>query len=256
MKGLIKYSIVFICLISMITGEILSIDSIVNPGNWTDPSNILLSDDLYGTAHQHNDEITVSFVDPGQTGVDVDSVFIFVEQYVTDSINGLWRIGTIVHATLLTETPQQNGTEYDSYLRFDISSAVLNLDALISLQVELIPQKIVGSQPDWFGDHLYAEAFYSPSGIQENAHHSYYDILVPTIMQNDFAFICTLSEPAPITITVWNSLGQPITRETTHGAEGQNQIIMKNTSNLATGVYFLHTEVHGNINTAKFLFVR
>jgi hypothetical protein len=251
-----KYSVVLMCLIGMIFGEILSIDSIVNPGNWTDPSNILVSDDLYGQPHQHNDEITVGFVDPLEVAITVDSVFIFVEQHATDSLNALWHIVPVLRDTLQAPTPQQYGTEYDSYLRFDISYAILTMDDLNIFQVQLVPRKVVGSQPDWFADHLYAEAFCSTPGIQENTDYSTYNICVPTIVRHDLAFICTLTEPSSVDITIWNSLGQPITRERVYGAVGQNHITMNNTSDLATGVYFLKTDVQGDINTAKFLFVR
>lgn len=251
-----KYSIVLMCLVSMVFGEILSIDSIIDPHNWLNPESILVSDDFYAEAHQHNDAILVSFADPTQPVFDIDSVFIIVEQYVTDSTNALWHIVPIIQDSAYPDTPHRFGTEYESHLRFDISSAVLSEEDLNSLQAELVAQIIVGPQPDWFADHLYAEAFYQSTGIQENADHSHFDILVPAIMQNELSFTCTLREAASISITVWNSLGQPIAHETAHGVQGRNQITMNNTGNLANGVYFLQTEVQGNINTAKFLFVK
>lgn len=250
-----KYSIVLMCLVSMVFGEILSIDSIIDPHNWLNPESILVSDDFYAQAHQHNDAITVSLSDPTQPVFDIDSVFIFVEQYVTDSANALWRIVPIIQDSTYPPSPLQFGTEYESHVRFDISSVVLSEADLISLQVELVAERIVGPQPDWFADHLYVEAFYQSTGIQEHADHSHFDILVPTIMQKELSFICTLREAAPISITVWNSLGQPIARDIVHGIEGRNQINMNNMGNLTNGVYFLQTEVQGRINTAKFLFV-
>jgi len=251
-----KYCIVLTCLVSMVFGEILSIDSIIDPRNWLNPESILVSDDFYAQAHQHNDGITVSLSDPTQPVFAIDSVFIFVEQYVTDSTNALWRIVPIIQDSTYPASPLRYGTEYESHLRFNISSVVLSEADLISLQVELVAERIVGPQPDWFADHLYAEAFYQTTGIQEHADHSHFDILVPTIIRKELSFICTLREAAPISITIWNSLGEPIGRETVHGTQGQNQIIIDNTGTLANGVYFLQTEVQGRINTAKFLFVK
>ena len=75
-------------------------------------------------------------------------------------------------------------------------------------------------------------------------------------MQKELSFICTLREAAPISITVWNSVGQPIAHDIAHGVEGRNQINMNNMDNLTNGVYFLQTEVQGWLNTAKFLFVK
>ena len=251
-----KYTIVLMCLAIMLFGEILTIDSIVDPHNWLNPGNILVSDDMYAEPHQNNDGINVSFTDPTQPALSIDSVFIFVEQYVSDSTNALWHIVPIIQDSAYPGTPQQYGSEYESLLRFDISSAVLSEADLISLQVELVPRLIVGPQPDWFVDHLYAEAFYQSVGIQENTNHSHFDILVPTIMQQEISFMCTLREAAPISITVWNSVGQPIAHDIAHGVEGRNQINMNNMDNLTNGVYFLQTEVQGRLNTAKFLFVK
>jgi hypothetical protein len=241
-----------VCPLILINGEILQIDSIINDGHWTDPSNVLVSDDMYGLPHQHNDEITVGFEDPGQQYIVVDSVFVMIEQYVTDSVNGFWQVEP--EGAIATEL--YAGTLEESVIRIDISYAVTTEQGLIDLQAHIIPHKTVGSQPEWFADHVYLDAYYTYTSIQESTRSVLNMVTVPSIAQDKISFTCIAQSSATIEITLVNVMGQTVVHERARISQGRNDFIVGQGAGFAPGVYFLSLCSDSEVTQHKVLLVK
>lgn len=223
-------------------GQVLEIDSIINPGNWINPESIFVSDDLYGVPEGNQDVLILSIADPIDTvNVTLDSVKVYLEQHVSDTTKGFWYVVPITNGIPGTATPQLAGSLIDSFLCFDISVDITGWIDLIGLHIELHPKKGTGAPPQWYADYLYVYT-YTTTGIFEEGYKVNRDnleLLMPTIVHNEITFICNLNVPANITIEIYNTTGKKELGKEINGTAGTNTITLKEIRSFAAGVYYL-----------------
>ncbi|MCK4251230.1 T9SS type A sorting domain-containing protein [candidate division WOR-3 bacterium] len=240
-----KNLMLVVIFISLSFSQVLEIDSIVDPGQWTDPESIFVSDDLYGVPNGNQDILILSIADPIDTvDVTLDSVKVYLEQHVSDTTKGFWYVVSITNGIPGTATPQQAGTFIDSFLCFDISVDITGWIDLIGLHIELHPKKGTAAPPQWYADYLYVYT-YTTTGIFEKEYKVKKDnlkLLMPTIAHNEITFICNLNVPANITIEIYNTTGKKELGKEINGTAGTNTITLKEIRTFAAGVYYLRVK--------------
>jgi len=240
--GSMKSIILMVVVLGLGFSEVLEIDSITDPGSWTNPDSILVSDDLYGSPQGNQDVLTLSFVDPADT-VDrsLDSVKVYLEQHVSDTLRAFWFVRPIINGVPRTSTPQQAGTLTDSVLCFDISGDITGWADLYDFLIDLHPKVGTGQQPEWYADYLYVSTYdHSVVSIDEHFNRSYNPVLVmPTIVHNELIFTYNLNTSNSISIDIYNMAGAKVLSKEIHGATDINTITLQEVNQFATGIYYL-----------------
>jgi hypothetical protein len=155
-----KPVVVLTMLCALAFGQILEVDSIIDPGAWVDPDNIFTSDDIYGTTGTNNAELLLMMEDPTDTSSTIDSVIVFLEQYVSDETRAAWYIRPYFLGVPGTTTPDQMGTEVESFITFNITTDITGWSDIFDLEIGLRNIKVGGgANPDWFADYLYVGIF-------------------------------------------------------------------------------------------------
>lgn len=236
----------------MLLGQVLPVDSIVDPGNWTDPANIFASDDLYAATGTLNDNITVQIADPADTTGTIDSVYVYLEQYV-DATNGLWNVTPIINGSPGTQTPDIAGTLTDSILGFNVSADIAGWADLFDFQIELTATKGGGATPDWFADHLYVYLFVGGADIHEEAARTGagFTLSVPTFGTGTLRFAYTLHADSPIYVEIFSISGARVLQKQLQGKSGSHSTVL-HAGNLGHGIYFLKAASPSGTRTAKF----
>jgi hypothetical protein len=93
--------------------QILRVDSIYDPGIWSNPENIMVSDDNYTDTDGNNSAIILQIQTPADTNGTIDSIKVFLEQCVSDTTHGAWRIRPIINGTPGTVSADIMGTDID-----------------------------------------------------------------------------------------------------------------------------------------------
>jgi len=250
--------------ISFGSGQVLEIDSIVHPGNWAYPQNIFLSDDLYGLPEGNQDNIILSVADPVDTmNSTLDSVKVYLEQYVSDTTKGFWYVVPIVNDIPGTATPLQAGSLIDSLLCFDISTDVVTWTDLAGLMIDLHPRKSTGAPPDWFADYLYVLAYTTTTGILEQGNSPIRGDLglsVPTIVHQQATFTFGLTGSTNILVDIYNAAGRLVRQFSPEQSMQKYKITWRGDDNsgnvLPSGVYFLIIQAGNYCVTEKLLLIR
>jgi hypothetical protein len=259
-----KTIIVLATVLSFGFGQILEIDSIVDPGNWVDPQNIFFSDDLYGIPEGNQDNIILSTADPVDTlNATLDSVKVHLEQHVSDTTKGFWYVVPIVNNIPGITTPLQAGSLMDSLLIFDISTDVVTWADLVGLTIDLHPRKSTGAPPDWFADYLYVFAYTTATGISEkesNITGRDLDLSIPTIVYQQTNFTFDPSGSTSILVEIYNASGCLVKEFNQAPCVQSYQITWRGDDNsgniLPSGVYFLRLQADDHCATEKFLLIR
>ena len=230
----------------MLFCQVLEVDSIIGPGTWTNPDSILVSDDLYASPAGNQDVIILSIDDPADTtNIALDSVRVYLEQYVTDTTKGFWYVVPIINGTPGTAIPQQEGSLTDSILCFDISADITGWADLIGLDIELHPVKGTGAPPDWYADYLYVYVYSTSTGIfdEENEIEKRDSkLFVPTFAHNEISLTYDLIVAANISIEIYNIVGAKVLKKNINGRIGANNITLKEIGQFSSGVYYLRTK--------------
>lgn len=238
MKSIIIMGIV----VSLGFSEVLEIDSITDPGNWSEPENILISNDLYGSPSGNQDVLTLSFADPVDTADrSLDSVKVYLEQYVSDTARARWYLRPVINGTPRTATPQQAGTLTDSVLCFNISSDITGWADLYDFEIDIHPKVGTGQQPEWYADHCYVSAYnHTITSIDEYVIQSRGSVLLmPTIVCGALILRYTVNTSSIISLEVYNALGTTVFSKEIHGTTGVNTITLNEIGQLSSGIYYL-----------------
>jgi hypothetical protein len=237
----------------MLLGQVLPVDSIMDAGGWTDPVNIFVSDDLYATTGAQNDNMVLRIADPTDTTGMLDSVYVYLEQYVS-ATNGFWSVIPIINGTPGTQTAEVAGTPSDSMLGFNISGDIAGWADLFDFQIDLIVTKGGGATPDWFADYLHVYLFVGGAGTdgQEEAADSKFTLTVPSFAGNQLNFSYGLTAAGPISIEIYNVSGARVLRKELRGQSGANNAML-DIGNLGHGMYFIKASAPSGIETAKFI---
>jgi hypothetical protein len=258
-----KIIVLLVTVLSLGFGQILEIDSIVHPGNWTNPENIFVSDNLYGYPEGNQDNLILNIADPVDTlNAFLDSVKVYLEQYVSDTTKGFWYVIPIINGTPGTATLQQAGSLIDSLLCFDISTDIITWADLIGLSIDLHPKKGTGAPPEWFADYLYVFA-YTTTGISEeknNIIRKGTNVFVPTIVHHQMTFTWDQNDHANIVITIYNTAGCLVKQFRHEPREQRNEITWCGDDNsgnkLPSGVYFIKLQAGSYSTMEKLLLIR
>lgn len=238
----------------MLIGQVMPVDDIVDPGTWTDPENIFTSDDLYAVPLGNNDALILGIADPSDTTAVLDSVYIYLEQHVSDTTKGFWHVVPIINGNPGTATPDQAGTLIDDFLGFNITADVTGWADLFDFQVSLHPIKGAGAPPEWFADYLYAYAFAGGVGIneEEQTNKNGFTLSVPSLSGSTLRFAYTLNTAAPVSIEIYNISGARVLKTHARGQPGSNSSLL-NIGNLGHGIYFMKASTTSGMQTAKFI---
>ena len=233
-------------LAAMLFCQVLEVDSIIGPGTWTNPDSIFVSDDLYAYPAGNQDIMILSIADPvDTTNAALDSVRVYLEQYVTDTTKGFWYVVPIINGTPGTATPQQEGSLTDSILCFDISADITCWQELIGLDIELHPKKGTGAPPDWYADYLYVYVYSTSTGIfdeESDVERKDSKLFVPTFACNELHFTYNLNTSSNISIEIYNIAGVKVLKKEVNGRAGTNSITLKEIGQFSSGVYYLRTK--------------
>lgn len=236
--------------------QVLQIDSIIDPGTWTDPDNIFTSDDSYAEPGVNNDPFVLQILAPTDTSATLDSVKVFLEQHVSDTTKGFWRVRPIVNGNPGTMSGEVMGTANDELIMFDISAGITGWADLFDLAIDLRNTKVGGGQnPDWFADYLYVH-MYTDAGIFESEYKTANDprLCVPSIVVGSLTFTYYLNEPSLIITEIYNITGEKILRKSVNGNIGKNNITLGKVNELPTGIYYVLVESADNsIEAGKFI---
>lgn len=236
-------------------GQVLQVDSIIDPGTWTNPESIFVSDDLYGVPGGNNDNLVLGIADPSDTSATIDSVMVLLEQYVSDSTKAFWFVTPIINGNPGTSTPQQAGSEQESVLGFDISADITSWADIIALDIELTPTKGPGAPPEWYADYLYVYV-YTDAGVFEGEYGKTNDsrLIVPSIVTGALAFTYYLDTPSLIAVEVYNSIGERILSRSVNGNAGENKITLGKVNELSAGTYYIRVKsADHNVESGKFI---
>lgn len=237
-------------------GQVLQIDSIIDPGTWTNPDNILTSDDLYAEPDGNNDALQLQIVVPTDTSATLDSVKVFLEQYVSDTTKGAWRVRPIVNGNPGALSGEILGTATDEYIMFDISADITGWVDLFDLAIELRNTKVGGGpDPEWYADYLYVYV-YTDAGVFEGEHEKVSDsrLIVPSIVTGVLAFTYYLDTPSLIAVVVYNSIGERILSRSVSGNAGENKITLGKVNELSAGTYYIRVKsADHNVESGKFI---
>lgn len=248
--------LVFVLCVGYCFGQVLQIDSIIDPGTWTDPDNIFTSDDLYAEPVENNDPLILQIIVPADTSAVLDSVKVNVEQYVSDTISAAWRVRPIISGAPGTMSGAILGSATDETLVFDISADITGWADMFDLAIELRNTRIGGGQlPEWFADYLYVYV-YTDAGVFEGEHEKVNDsrLIVPSIITGALAFTYYLDTPSFITVDVYNSIGERILSRSVNGNAGENKITLGKVNELSAGTYYLQVKsVDSSIESGKFI---
>ncbi len=241
-----------IVLCIMLVGQVLPVDSIMDPGGWTDPVNIFASDDLYATTGSLNDNMVLGIADPSDTTGTLDSVYVYLEQYVS-AANGQWVVTPIINGTPGTQSANVPGTLADSTLFFNISMDISGWLDLYDFQIDLTTTKGGGATPDWFADHLYAYLFVSGVGAEEHTvQENGFTVSVPSFGSSTLRLAYMLKSDAPITVEVYDVCGARVLQTQLSGKTGSNSAVL-NMGHTGHGIYFLKATTPFGTRTAKFV---
>ena len=236
-------------------GQVLQVDSIIDPGTWTNPESIFVSDDLYGVPGGNNDNLVLGIIDPSDTSATIDSVMVLLEQYVSDSTKAFWFVTPIINGNPGTSTPQQAGSEQESVLGFDISADITSWADIIALDIELTPIKGTGAPPEWYADYLYVYV-YTDAGVFEGEYGKANDsrLTIPYIISGALTFTYYLDTPSFITVEVYNSIGERILSKNVNGNAGENKITLGKVNELSAGTYYIRVKsADSSIESGKFI---
>lgn len=249
-----KNFLLVITVFSLSFSQVLEIDSIIDPGTWINPESVLVSDDLYGVPGGNNDHIIFGIADPGDTSAALDSVKVFLEQYVSDSTRAFWYVTPIINGNPSTSTPQQAGTETESVLSFDISADFTGWADVFALEIQLTPIKGAGAPPDWYADYLYVQA-YSAGGIGEEQYGGINDfkLSMPTITRKVLTFAYNLNTASNVVIEIYNIAGEKVLAKEIPGIAGSNNITLNEIGMFSKGVYYLKIKSNDSIASGKFI---
>lgn len=249
--------IVLLC-IGFCFSQVLEIDSIFDPGLWIDPDNIISSDDQYGQPPGNNDPVVLQIEAPTDTTGTIDSIKVFLEQYVSDTSRAAWRVRPIMGGTPGNNSTDVMGTMSDQLISFDISAEITGWQDLFDLTVDLRGIKVGGGQnPDWYADYLYVFV-YSDVGIFETrASIGDSKLNIPRIVTGALSFSYYLEMPSKILISVYNSIGQRVLTEKILGVSGRNHINIGKMKELSRGVYYIHVvTVNNRVEKGKFILIQ
>lgn len=237
-------------------GQVLQIDSIIDPGVWTDPDNIFTSDDLYAEPGENNDPLILQIVVPADTSAVLDSIKVNVEQYVSDTISAAWRVRPIINGVPGTMSGAILGSATDETLVFDISADITGWADMFDLAIELRNTRIGGGQlPEWFADYLYVYIF-TGTGVFEGEHEKANDsrLIIPSIITGALAFTYCLDTPSLIVVEVYNSIGGKILSRSVNGNAGENKITLGKVNELSAGTYYIRVKsADHNVESGKFI---
>lgn len=245
----------------MVFCQVLEIDSIIDPGTWTNPDSIFVSDDLYALPKVNEDILILGISDPLDTLACLDSVKVYLEQYVSDPTKGFWYVVPIINGNPGAATPNQAGTLTDSLICFDISADITCWQELIGLDIELHPKKGTGAPPDWYADYLYVYMYITPIGVFDegsDAESRDSELFVPTFALGEINFTYILNTSADISIEIYNIAGVRVFNKELNGRAGTNHITLKEIHHFSSGVYYLRTNTINQkgiqeTKTAKFI---
>lgn len=237
-------------------GQVLQIDSIIDPGAWTDPDNIFTSDDLYAEPSVNNDPLILQIVVPTDTSAVLDSIKVNLEQHVSDTTRAAWRVRPHINGAPGTLSGTILGSATDETLVFDISADITGWADMFDLAIELRNTRIGGGQlPEWFADYLYVYV-YTDAGILEGEYGKANDsrLTIPYIVSGALTFTYYLDTPSIITVEVYNSIGERILSRSVNGNAGENKITLGKVNELSAGTYYLQVKsVESNIESGKFI---
>lgn len=237
-------------------GQVLQIDSIIDPGNWTDPDNIFTSDDLYAEPSVNNDPLILQIVVPADTSAVLDSIKVNLEQYVSDTTRAAWRVRPHINGAPGTMSGAILGSATDETLVFDISADITGWADMFDLAIELRNTRIGGGQlPEWYADYLYVYV-YTDAGVFESEYGKTDDsrLIVPSIITGALAFTYYLDTPSFIAVEVYNSIGERILSRSINGNAGENKITFGKVNELSAGTYYIRVKsADHNVESGKFI---
>ncbi len=219
----------------------LRVDSILDPGNWTNPGNIITSDDQYGEPSGNQDVLTAGIQNPADTTVGtLDSVKVHLEQHVSDTLVARWYVVPVINGRRGTATPEQPGTATDANLIFNISGDITGWADLINLDIDLHPVKGPGAPPEWFADYLHVIAFVTLGITEEkNVNLENVKIVTPTIARGKLTFTYSLTTASDVSVEIFGVSGVNLLQKNVEGTIGANALTLTEIGRFTPGVYFL-----------------
>lgn len=254
-----KSIIIVTVLVTAAFSQILEPDSILDPAAWVNPESIFVSDNQFAMSSTHNDVLILGIEDPIDTTGTIDSVLVFLEQYVSDTARASWTIRPYIGGAGGTLTTPQFGTANESVLAFNISVDITGWADVIDLSIGVRPARVGGgAAPDWYADYVYV-AIYPGMGVYElgpkNIGRS---LFVPTIARSSLIFTYNQFASVDIKVHIYNAMGQRVHSLILDGQAGTATYTVNGLNNLATGVYYLAIQdVDGcNYDYGKFVIVK
>lgn len=236
--------------------QVLEIESIIDPGNWTDPDNIFTSDDLYAEPVDNNDLLILQIFVPADTSAVLDSIKVNLEQYVSDTTRAAWRVRPIINGVPGTLSGTILGSATDETLVFDISADITGWADMFDLAIELRNTRIGGGQlPEWYADYLYVYV-YTDAGVFESEYGKVNDsrLTIPSIISGSLTFTYYLDIPSLIAVGVYNSIGERILSRSVNGNAGENKITFGKVNELSAGTYYIRVKsADHNVESGKFI---
>lgn len=238
--------------------QVLQVDSIIEPNNWTNPESVFVSDNHFATTVTHMDRLMLRVADPTDTSGAIDSVMVFLEQYVSDETRARWLIAPSFNGVPGTATAPQFGTETESVLAFDISVDITGWSDILDLELGLTASRQGGgAAPDWYADYIYV-AIYPGAGISEGGQKAYaMRMIMPTVVRSDISFTYTQLTSTDLCVDVYNVIGEKVYARVMNGVPGTMTYTLSGLQSLATGVYYLivRDAYNRDVSTGKFLII-
>jgi len=251
-----KYIIIGAIMCGLAFGQMLIVESVLDPGTWVNPESLLTSDDMYGTPGANNDQAIFQVADPTDTSNVIDSVIVFLEQYVSDAIRGAWYIRPHFLGVPGTSTPEQMGTETESVLMFNITADITGWADIYDLEIGVRNMKVRGGQnPEWYADYVYV-GVYPGMGINEyGTDDRMLELMMPTIVRSTLCFNVTQITSTDLDAVIYDVTGKSVYSETLEGHAGTMTYRINGLERLAGGVYYLVVQDFHNslFKTGKFI---
>jgi hypothetical protein len=237
-------------------GQVLMVDSILDPGTWVDPENVFSSDDAYGSPGGNNDELYLQVADPTDTSYTIDSVIVFVEQYVSDETKAAWYIRPYFLGVPGTTTPDVMGTETESVITFNITADITGWADIYDLEIGVRNAKVGGgANPEWYCDYVYI-GVWPGMGIEEyGGNDRSLEMLMPTIVRSKLCFTVSQLTSTDLSTDIYDVSGKKVYSDILDGQAGTYTYSINDLDFLARGVYYLVVQdlQDNHVRTGKFI---
>lgn len=251
-----KYFISILLLCGLAFSQMLVVDSVLDPGAWVNPESLLTSDNMFGSSGANNDQVLLQLEDPTDTSNAIDSVIVFLEQYVSDETSSAWYIRPHFLGVPGTSTPNQMGTETESVLMFNITTDISGWTDIFDLEIGVRNMKVGGGpNPDWYADYVYVGIF-PGMGVEEyRGNDRTLELMMHTIVRSKLCFNVTQVTSTDLNAEIYDIAGKRMYSTILEGQSGTVTYTINGLDFLARGVYYLvvHDFHKVTMRTGKFI---